>query len=110
MRTEFTKRVKAQAALRANGCCENCGRKLLYGEAEYDHEIPDALGGMATLENCRTLCKSCHAIKTATIDAKRISKAKRNYRKANGIRNKSRFSCSRDSAFKKKITGQVVRR
>ena len=110
MRTEFNLRTKLDAAKRAAGHCEQCTRLLIAGDYNYDHEIPDALGGMATLENCRVLCKSCHAVKTATIDAKRISKAKRNYRKAHGIRAKSKFSCSRDSAFKKKITGEVVRR
>ena len=110
MRHEFSLKIKTLAAARAAGHCEDCTRLLTVGDYHYDHEIPDAMGGMATLENCRVLCKSCHTTKTTQIDAKRISKAKRNYRKAHGIRAKSKFSCSRDSVFKKKISGEVVRR
>lgn len=110
MRHEFSLRVKAQSALRANGNCEECGRKLLTGDYHYDHEIPDALGGTATAENCRVLCKSCHVNKTATADIPRIAKANRNWRKARGITKASRFPCSRRSRWKKKISGEVVER
>ena len=110
MRTEFPAKVKANAALRANGYCEECKRKLLFGDYHYDHEIPDGLGGEATLENCRVVCRSCHANKTTQTDIPRIAKAKRNYRKARGIKNPSRFSCARNSKWKKKISGEIVRR
>ena len=109
-RHEFTQKVKAQAALRANGNCEECGRRLLTGDFHYDHEIPDALGGEATTENCRVLCRSCHANKTTKADVPRIAKAKRNFRKARGIRKPSRFPGARNSRWKKKISGEVVAR
>jgi 5-methylcytosine-specific restriction enzyme A len=86
MRTEFPAKVKAAAALRANGHCESCTRKLMQGDYHYDHEIPDALGGQATLENCRVLCRACHALKTTKADVPRIAKAKRNFRTAHGIK------------------------
>lgn len=110
MRHEFPAKIKAAAALRANGKCEECTRRLLTGDFHYDHVIPDALGGEPTLENCAVLCRSCHRIKTGSGDIPRIAKAARNYRKARGIRKPSTFSCSRNSPFKKKITGEVVRR
>ena len=110
MRTEFSQKVKANAAIRANGNCETCTRKLLTGDFHFDHEIPDALGGEATLENCRVLCRSCHANKTTKADVPRIAKAKRNYRKARGIRKPSRFFGARNSRWKKKISGEVVAR
>ena len=110
MRTEFTAKIKAAAALRADGHCEGCSRRLMTGDFHYDHEIPDGLGGDATLENCRVLCRSCHKIKTTTADVPRIAKSKRNFRKARGIRKASRFPCSRVSKFKKKISGEVVAR
>lgn len=89
MRREFSAKVKAAAALRANGHCENpnCGRKLLHsGDFHYDHEIPDALGGEPTLSNCRVLCRSCHKVKTSVDDVPRIAKSKRNYRRNAGIK------------------------
>ena len=87
-RTEFTTKVKTNAALRANGHCEICTRKLLTGDFHFDHEIPDGLGGKATLENCRVLCRSCHKNKTTQKDVPLIAKSKRNYRKSVGIKDK----------------------
>lgn len=110
MRTEFTAKVKAAAALRANGHCEECSRRLMTGDFHYDHVIPDALGGDATLENCAVLCRSCHGTKTAKADVPRIAKANRNWRKARGIRKPSKFACSRGSKWKKKLDGSVVAR
>ena len=109
MRTEFSKKVKVNAALRANGRCEECGRRLLYGEAEYDHIIADALGGQAAIENCSVVCRGCHAAKTKK-DVTRIAKSKRNFCHASGIRKPSRFAGARNSKFKKKLNGSVVTR
>ena len=86
MRSEFSAKVKAAAAMRANGQCEECTRQLLTGDFHYDHEIPDALGGSSDLSNCRVLCRSCHSDKTTGEDIPRISKAKRNYRSSHGIK------------------------
>lgn len=110
MRTEFSAKTKAAAALRANGNCEECTRRLMTGDFHFDHVIPDALGGEPTLANCAVLCRSCHRAKTTTQDVPRIAKANRNYRKAHGIRKPSQFACSRGSKFKKKISGEVVLR
>lgn len=109
MRREFSAKTKTAVAQRANGRCEICTRLLLYGEAEYDHRIPCNLGGDDSLGNCVYTCKSCHKAKTKN-DVRDIAKAKRNYRRAHGIRKASRFACSRNSKFKKKIDGSVVPR
>ena len=103
MRHEFSLKVKANAALRANGNCEECQRKLLSGDYHYDHEIPDGLGGEATLENCRVLCRSCHANKTTKADIPRIAKANRNYRKSHGIKKNRSITAWR------KFDGTIVR-
>lgn len=110
MRREFSAKVKADAAIRANGHCEGCSRRLLAGDFHYDHEIPDGLGGEPTLENCRVLCRSCHKLKTTKADVPRIAKAKRNFRKARGIKKPSRFQTARSGPFKAKIGGGVERR
>ena len=96
--------------MRANGHCEGCTRKLMAGDFHYDHDTPDGLGGEPTLENCRVLCRACHATKTTKNDVPRIAKAKRRFRARVGIKRPSRFACSRDSKWKKKIDGSVVLR
>lgn len=76
MRREFPAKVRAAAFDRSGGQCEQCTAPIRYG-AQYDHIVPDALGGEPTLENCRVLCKTCHGIKTASEDVPRIAKAAR---------------------------------
>lgn len=110
MRREFSKQVKRDAALRAGGQCEECTRRLLAGDFHYDHVIPDGLGGEPVLENCAVLCRACHDIKTRTRDVPQIAKSKRIRDRAVGIRKRSTFACSKDSPFRKKISGEVVRR
>jgi 5-methylcytosine-specific restriction endonuclease McrA len=110
MRREFSNAVKAAAALRANGHCEQCTRRLTAGDFHYDHDIPDGLGGEPTLDNCRVLCRSCHSVKTAKHDVPRIAKAKRNFRTSHGIRKASRFQTARTGPFKQKMSGEIVRR
>lgn len=83
MRREFPKAVKRDAFARAGGQCEGkpygerCQVKLTLGKYHYDHDIPDALGGDPTLENCVVLCVACHKDKTATKDIPAIAKTKR---------------------------------
>jgi 5-methylcytosine-specific restriction enzyme A len=86
MRREFSNYVKAQAAIRANGKCEECGTRLLTGGYHYDHRIPDAMGGRPDEENCQVLCKSCHGLKTTKADVPQIAKAKRRERNHFGIK------------------------
>jgi 5-methylcytosine-specific restriction endonuclease McrA len=107
MRKEFTAKTKAQAAERANGLCEGCGRILRTGDFHYDHTLPCNLGGEPTLDNCAVLCRSCHVLKTSSEDVPRIAKAKRNYRKSRGIKKPSKFPGARNSKFKKKLDGTV---
>src|ERR1019366_5088402 len=103
MRTEFSQKVKPNAAIRANGNCEVCTRKLLTGDFHFDHEIPDALGGEATLSNCRVLCRPCHKKKTTQADIPRIAKAHRNYRPSHGIKKARTITAWR------KFDGTIVR-
>lgn len=75
-RRDFPRKIKAQAILRAGGCCEACSARLKVGEAEVDHILPDALGGEPVLSNARVLCRVCHREKS-TEDIGRIRKADR---------------------------------
>jgi len=111
MRREFSKQVKRDALKRAAGKCEATGCGAVYGvKFHFDHVIPDALNGEPTLENCAVLCHVCHAHKTRNHDIPRIAKAVRGSDKHLGIRKQSKFSCSRDSKYKKRISGEVVLR
>lgn len=78
-RKEFTKKVKLAALKRADGKCEGCGQPLQPGRFQFDHIVPDGLGGEPTLENCKVLCSgsraSCHGIKTHEEDTPRMRKA-----------------------------------
>jgi 5-methylcytosine-specific restriction enzyme A len=78
-RDEFSAKTKDQAHTRSKGFCENkrCGLPLVIGHIHYDHILPCALGGKATLANCQVLCAACHAEKTGKDDVPRIRKADR---------------------------------
>ena len=117
MRREFTAKTKLAAWDRAGGCCEHCTLKVTaaIGPTQYDHRIPDGLGGEPTLENCQVLCKPCHDLKTHTSidgDVSKIAKAKRiNKRQANAdSRRLPAMPGSRRSPWKRKINGTLERR
>jgi len=78
-RTEFSKTVRLAAWNRCGGHCEKCTAKITAanGPPQYDHIVPDAVGGPATLDNCQTLCKTCHNTKTHEADVPQIAKTKR---------------------------------
>ena len=81
MRREFPPKVKLTAWDRSGGNCEQCLARII-ARPEYDHILPDALGGEPTLENCKVLCSKCHRLKTSGEDVPRIAKTKRTKRKA----------------------------
>lgn len=78
MRREFPAKVRVAAFERAGGRCESCRVKLSPATGvEYDHRIPDAVGGEPIEANCVVLCRNCHGAKTATGDIPAIAKTKR---------------------------------
>lgn len=88
-RTEFSKKVRGEAFLRAAGHCEMCGARLTHGKFQFDHIVADSIGGTATLDNCQVLCSPCHGSKSAKIDTPRAAKTKRQYLKHNRLWPKS---------------------
>lgn len=90
-RTEFPAAVRRAAFRRccdADGIphCEGCGIELVSGNIEFEHVTPDGLGGSATLENCKVLCrKICARRKTDDEDNPRMVKADRVLRKNYGL-------------------------
>lgn len=107
-RREFSRKVRAFVALRAGGRCESCAAKLKVSEGEYDHVLANELGGEATAENCRLLCKPCHREKT-TADVRIIRKADRQRDKhTRAMKPAARpIPGSRSTKFKKHIDGSV---
>jgi 5-methylcytosine-specific restriction endonuclease McrA len=66
--------------------CESCGIELRSGNIEYEHIVPDGLGGEPTLENCGVWCRSsCSKSKTHTEDNPRMRKADSVIRKSFGL-------------------------
>lgn len=78
-RTEFSKKVRRDAFVRAAGQCEGggCGCRLTVGKFQYDHRIPDWMGGEPSLSNCQVLCTDCHRAKTKQDSADRAEAQRR---------------------------------
>ena len=122
-RLEFSKEIKRQALARSKGLCEAIGRAygfpaghrcnaaLAYG-VEFDHyPIRASDGGGNSLENCAAVCIRCHRVKTRTFDVPLAAKSKRIADKRHNIRDRARpMQGSRDSPFKRRMDGRVVRR
>lgn len=110
MRREFSTKVRLEVFIRCNARCEKCTSRLRPGAYRCDHVITDWMGGEPTLENCQVICRACDLEKTAA-DQADIAKTKRVQAKHVGAStSRSTFPCGRNSPFKKKLSGEVVRR
>lgn len=106
----FTRKQRAEIALRAGGCCERCGARLKIGEGDADHILPVELGGESTVENGQWICRPCHKSKTAD-DIRQIRKADRQRDRHTGALKSARpLPGGKDSPWKKTMSGKVVRR
>ncbi|MFD0987414.1 HNH endonuclease [Methyloligella solikamskensis] len=96
----------------AKGICHICGGRVNeYREAwDVEHEIPLALGGLDEESNWRLAHRKCHRSKTSS-DMSAIAKSHRVYNRMIGAhRPKSPMPCGRQSPWKRKLNGTVVRR
>lgn len=94
------------------GVCHLCGGKIAAGEAwDADHALPLALGGEDGGDNLRPAHARCHKAKTAS-DVSRIRKADRQRAAHIGAKAQSRtpLPFGRKSAWKRKVTGEIVPR
>ena len=65
---------------RKGGICHLCGLKVMPGEDwDNSHEIPLEMGGADDESNWNVAHRKCHRVHTATVDAPRIAKTKRQY-------------------------------
>ncbi|MEX2739974.1 HNH endonuclease signature motif containing protein [Rhizobium mongolense] len=94
-RAEFTRKTKQDALKRSGLKCEASGARYGLEEGQrcncslslgvqYDHDVPDQLGGDNSLENCRAICVQCHKIKTRG-DIQQIRKSDRQRDKSSGV-------------------------
>lgn len=122
-RLEFTAKTKRQAFERSSGICEcrmvpmlnrpqGCGQKLSEGRIRYEHIIPDNIRPDNSLDNCAALSLGCWREKTDTYDRKIIAKSNHVRDKARGIKRKPgrSFATNRNSLFKRKMDGTIVKR
>ena len=97
-----------------NGICHLCGGKINGAREawEVSHDIPLELCGADDDENRKPAHAKCHKVQTATIDVPRIAKAKRREAKHIGAKAPSRnpMPGNKASKWKRKISGEVVRR
>lgn len=124
-RNNFTKETKREAYHRACGPdgvprCESirvpvlasigCNRVLRDGDINYHHILASALGGSNDLDNCAVLCRTCHAITTATNEQPVIAQDRRVADLARGIKPPSTLPGAKADPFKKTLSGLVVDR
>jgi 5-methylcytosine-specific restriction endonuclease McrA len=102
--------VKDRIARKAGDVCQHC-KRTVGGRLSprFDHVTPLILGGQNRETNLQLLCEPCHAAKTR-LDVKLKAKVARVRKARLGIKKPSKFACSRDSKWKKKIDGTVVLR
>ena len=104
-------RVRIRVFERFHGRCGECKRKLHPGDKwDMDHDIALINGGEHREFNLHPLCNWCHKIKTRQ-DVAIKSKTYRIRAKHLGIRpQRPSFQTNRNGPFRKKMTGEVVRR
>ena len=63
--------LRESVLLRDQYQCRRCGCVVLPKDAECDHVVPLADGGRDEMENLQTLCRTCHAEKSAGENCRR---------------------------------------
>jgi 5-methylcytosine-specific restriction endonuclease McrA len=106
-------RVGARIFERCNGRCVKCTRKVGHGLLRFvfDHVIALCNGGGHQETNLQVLCEECHKQKTRTDVAEKAKTYAVKIKDIGGLKEPSRaWPCGRNSPYRKKITGKVVRR
>lgn len=103
-------RIRLRVFDRHGGICHLSGRRIQPGDSwDIDHIVPLCNGGEHRFSNLAPVIREKHREKTARDVAER-AKNDRIKKRHIGIKKTSRFSCSRNSKFKKRLDGTVVLR
>ncbi|RMD90729.1 MAG: HNH endonuclease [Alphaproteobacteria bacterium] len=112
MRRSMSRTRRLRIFEAASGICHICGQRIdgTREPWEVEHIVPIQLGGEDEDANCAPAHVACHRAKTRE-DVARIAKAKRVRAKHLGAhRPRATLPGSRASRWKRKISGEVVRR
>lgn len=108
--TPVPDRVRDRVFDAKGGRCHKCGRKIGVGERwTCEHMRALINGGENRERNLDVTCGWCLPAKNAA-DVAEKSKNYHVRKRHRGIRKPSRFPCSRNSKFKKRLDGTVVLR
>jgi 5-methylcytosine-specific restriction endonuclease McrA len=103
-------RVRLRVFERHGGVCHLSGRRIAAGEPwDCDHVRALVNGGEHRETNLAPALRDKHREKTAEDVAEKAA-VRRKALAHHGIRKRSSFPCSKDSPFKKKLDGSVVKR
>lgn len=110
--TPIPPRVRVRVFERAYGICAGCSRLIFAGDKwQCDHKIPLIADGENKESNLQLLCDWCHKDKTKLdVANKSISYKKRAKNIGVALKKKRSLPGGRNSPWKIKVDGTVVRR
>jgi 5-methylcytosine-specific restriction enzyme A len=109
--TSIPARVKLRIFERHGGHCNGCTRRIGGTlSAQYDHIVPLIAGGANAESNLQLLCSECHKQKTGQDVAEKSVIYKKKIKRLGLKKKRSTMPGSRDSGWKKKMDGTVVKR
>jgi hypothetical protein len=111
-RVKITAKRRADIFLLRSGLCHLCNLKVVPGEDwDVSHDIPLEAGGKDDESNWFVAHRKCHRVHTSTVDMPLIAKVKRVHQRHIGAKqSKSPLPGGRNSKWKKRMDGTVVRR